>query len=211
MDPRFKYFYDLVRIINFFQRDQATPLVYILEHTYSGEKLTAVVKKAGELVQAFVGAPVLVDAADLGAAAHRVRLFWSNMLQPAILQATLPTLISPSPPVNTILKGHHIPTMPGHSDHYPFASHNIEGGVRLCMPTVVSYLRPNAYRPKDDGTPGEGEVFNTHTNVWEEPDSDEKELLLGYTLGDTAAVGVSDEDRTVRLGRALDGTTMRWL
>ena len=75
MDPRFKYFYDLVRIINFFQMDQATPLVYILENTYPGEKLTTVVKKAGELVQAFVGAPVVVDAADLGAAAHRVRLF----------------------------------------------------------------------------------------------------------------------------------------
>ena len=33
MDPRFKYFYDLVRIINFFQRDKATPLIYILENT----------------------------------------------------------------------------------------------------------------------------------------------------------------------------------
>ena len=75
MDPRFKHFYDLVRIINFFQRDQATPLVYILENTCPREKLTEAVKKAGDLVQAFVGAPVVVDAADLGAAAHRVRLF----------------------------------------------------------------------------------------------------------------------------------------
>ena len=75
MDPRFKYFYDLVRIINFFQLDQTTPLVYILENTYLGEKFTACVKKAGELVQALVGAPVVVAAADLGAAAHRVRLF----------------------------------------------------------------------------------------------------------------------------------------
>ena len=36
--------------------------------------------------------PVLIDAADLGAAAHRVRLFWTNMMQPAQLQATLPTM-----------------------------------------------------------------------------------------------------------------------
>ena len=154
---------------------------------------------------------MVVDAADLGAAAHLVRPFWTNMLQPAVLQATLPTLISPSPPLTTILKRHHIPTMPGHSNHFPFALHNIEGGVRLCKPTVVSYLRSNAFRPKENGTPGEGEVFNTQTNVWEEPDAEEKELLLGYTLGDTAAAGVSDEDRAVRLGRALDGTTMRWL
>ena len=47
--------------------------------------------------------------------------------------------------------------------------------------------------------------------MWEEPDAEEKELLLGYTLGDTAAAGVSDGDRAVRLGRALDGTTTRWL
>ena len=127
------------------------------------------------------------------------------MLQVAVLQATLPTLISPSPPLTTILKRHHIPTRPGQSDHFPFALHNIEGGVRLCMPTVVSHLRSNAYKPKDNNTPGEGEVFNTHTNEWEEPDAKEKELLLGYTLGDTAAAGVSDEDRAVRLGRALGG------
>ena len=75
MDPRFKYFYDLVRIINFFQQDQATPLIYILNNTHPGERYTNAVKKAGDLVQAFIGAPVMVDAADLGAAAHRVRLF----------------------------------------------------------------------------------------------------------------------------------------
>ena len=69
MDPRFRYFYDLVRIINFFQRDQATPLIYILENTYIGERYTDAVTKAGDLVQAFFGAPVVVDAADLGAAA----------------------------------------------------------------------------------------------------------------------------------------------
>ena len=101
--------------------------------------------------------------------------------------------------------------MPGHTNRPPFASHNIEGGVRLCMPTVVSYLHSNAYRPKDNGTLGECEVFNVITNEWEEPDAEEKVLLIGYTLGDTTAVGVSDEDRAIRLGRALDGNTMRWL
>ena len=49
-----------------------SPLVYILENTYPGEKFTEAVKKAGDLVQAFVGAPVVIDAVDLGAAAHRV-------------------------------------------------------------------------------------------------------------------------------------------
>ena len=50
MDPRFKYLYDLVRIINFFQREQATPLIYILENTCPGERYNNAVKKAGNLV-----------------------------------------------------------------------------------------------------------------------------------------------------------------
>ena len=85
MDPRFRFFYDLVRIVNFFQREQASPIVYLLENTFPGEGCTLAVQKANDLVQSFLGAPVLIDAADLGAAAHRVRLFWTNMLQPAIL------------------------------------------------------------------------------------------------------------------------------
>ena len=58
---------------------------------------------------------------------------------------------------------------------------------------------------------GKGELFNIYTNEWEEPDADEKELLLGYSKGDTAAPGVTDAERSVRLGRALDGHVMRWL
>ena len=79
------------------------------------------------------------------------------------------------------------------------------------MPTVVPYLLSNAYRQKNDGAPGGGQLFNKHSNEWDEPDAEEKKQLLGYTPGDTAALGVSDEDRSIRLGRALDGNTMRWL
>ena len=210
-DPRFRFFYDLVRIVNFFQREQASPMVYILENTHPGERVTRAVQSAGNLVQAFIGAPVVIDAADLGAAAHRVRLFWSNMMQPELMQAALPKLLIPSPPLCSILKAHHVPTRPGHSDRPPFATHNQLGGARLCMPTVVSYLGSRAFKPKANGNPGEGEVFNTETNLWEEPDAEEKELLVGYTPGDTAASGVSEADRAIRLGRALEGNTMRWL
>ena len=211
MDPRFRFFYDLVRIVNFFQREQADPMVYILENTHPREEVTKAVKKAGELVQAFIGAPVLIDAADLGVAAHRVRLFWSNMMQPALLQAALPKLLTPSPPLCSILKAHHIPTRPGHSDRFPYATQNQQGGARLCMPTVISYLGSRAFVTKKNGNPGEGQVYNRESDLWEEPDAEEKELLMGYTSGDTYAAGVSETERAVRLGRALEGNTMRWL
>ena len=133
------------------------------------------------------------------------------MLQPAILQAAFPKLLLPSPPLSSILKSHHVPTTPGHSHRLPFATHNEQGGARICVPTVVSYLRFNAFRPKDNGNPREGEVFNTQSLEWEEPDVEEKEMLLGYAAGDTAAPGVIEAERAIRLGRALEGNTMRWL
>ena len=79
------------------------------------------------------------------------------------------------------------------------------------LTTVVSYLHSNAFRPKENGNPGEGEVFNTISLEWEEPDAEEKEMLLGYAAGDTLASGVTEAERGIRLGRALEGNTMRWL
>ena len=133
------------------------------------------------------------------------------MLHPAILQAAFPKLLLPSPPLSSIVKSHHVPTTPGHSDRLPFATHNEPGGARICMPTVVSYLRSNAFRPKENGNPGEGEVFNTTSLEWEEPDTEEKKALLGFAAGDTSAPGVTESERAIRLGRALEGNTMRWL
>ena len=180
MDPRLTYFYDLVRIINFFQQEQTSPMIYILENTYPGEHCPPAVGKARELVQAFLGAPILIDGADLGAPAHSVRLFWTNMMPAAVLQAALPKLLHPIPSLDTIVHPYHVPTKPGHTDRLPFSLHNQVGWERVCMPTIVSYLQSNAYRAKANGAPGEGQVFNIQSNVWEEPDVEEKESLLGF-------------------------------
>ena len=71
-DSRFRFFYDLVRITNFFQREQTSPLLYLFENTWPGRNQTDAVRKASALVQSFIGAPVMANAAGLGAAAHRV-------------------------------------------------------------------------------------------------------------------------------------------
>ena len=133
------------------------------------------------------------------------------MLQRAVLQAALLLLLKPCRPLSAILKESHVPTRPDYTARRPFATHNIHGGTRVCMPTVVSYPRSNAYRPRDNGSPRARELFNIYTNKWEEPDADEKELLLGYSRGETAARGVTDAKRSARLGRAVDGHAMRWL
>ena len=74
---------------------------------------------------------------------------------------------------------------------------------------MVSYLHSNAFRPKENSNPREGEVFNTISLEWEEPDVEEKELLLGYAAGNTSAAGVTEAERAIRSGRALEGNTIR--
>ena len=49
-------------------------MIHLLENTYPGKMCTDAVRQAGDLVQAFVEAPILLDAAQLGAAVDRVRL-----------------------------------------------------------------------------------------------------------------------------------------
>ena len=127
------------------------------------------------------------------------------------LQAALTKMLLPSPPLSSILKPHHVPTTPGHSIRLPFATHNEQSGARKSMPTVVSYLHSNAFRPEENGNLGEGEVFNTVSLEWEEPNTEEKEGLLGFGASNTAAPEITEADRAIRLGRALEGHTMRWL
>ena len=175
----------MVAISNFFQRTQTSPLIYILENTYPKERCTKAVQNAPNLVQGFLGAPILLDAADMGSVAHRVRLYWQNFMTPSLLQAAMPKMMVPTPTLRGILGPHHVPTKPGHTDELPFAPWNIIGGPRIYMPTVVSYIRSNAYRPKSDGEPGEGEVFNLVWEEWEEPDCREKEHIMGYMADET--------------------------
>ena len=110
-----------------------------------------------ELVQPFIGALVLIDAADLGAAAHRVRLFWTNFIKPELLQAALLTGLKPKPNLSQTRSHHYTPSLPRHQDRFPFAAHNKIGETRLCMPTLVSFLRSSAFRSKSDGSPREGQ------------------------------------------------------
>ena len=58
-DPRFWFFFNMVNIIKKIQREQTSPLIYILENTYPRERCTTAVQKAQNLVQGFLGAPIV--------------------------------------------------------------------------------------------------------------------------------------------------------
>ena len=82
---------------------------------------------------------MVIDAAGLGSAPHRVRLFWTNWCRPEILQEAIPTDIKPNPPLEEILHDYHVPTIPSRLSNKPFAKHNKVGLKRVCMPKFVSY------------------------------------------------------------------------
>ena len=67
-------------------------MVYLLKNTYPGEdiNLNPHVKKAQHLVEAFLGPSVRLNSTNMGAAAHRVRLYWTNMLHIKALRHIMP-------------------------------------------------------------------------------------------------------------------------
>lgn len=57
---------------------------------------------------------------------------------------------------------------------------------------MMFYLRSNVFGTKESGAPREREVCNIVSDEWEEPNAGEKELLMGYTHGGTAACVVAE-------------------
>ena len=139
-DDKFPPFLDMAKILIFFQTEQYPSPLYLFENTWPGKPgQYPNVEKAAQLVESFLGAPVVIDAAGLGSVAHRVRLFWTNWCKLEILQHDIPTDVVPNPSLKQILHHRHIPTKPSRSSQFRFANHNKVNNARICMPTIVSY------------------------------------------------------------------------
>ena len=74
-DDRFMPFLDMIRIVNFLQAEQTTKLLYLFENTHPGQfGQYPLVDDIAKMVESFLGAPVVIDAAGLGSSAHQIRL-----------------------------------------------------------------------------------------------------------------------------------------
>ena len=139
-DDRFTPFLDMVKILNTLQSVQCMPPIYCLENTWPvPEGVKESVDKTVDLIQSFLGAPIIVDAAGLGSVSHRLRHYWTNFCQPSILQNAMPRDILPSPSLADILDPNHISSKPLVPSRWPFVGHNKVGEPRVCMPTIVTY------------------------------------------------------------------------
>ena len=96
--------------------------IYCVENTWPGPTgRKEGVEKTANLIQAFIGAPIIVDATGLGSVAHRVRHYWTNFCEPSLLQNAMPRDIAPFPSLTDILDTDHIASKLLVASRWPFA------------------------------------------------------------------------------------------
>jgi hypothetical protein len=150
------------------------------------------------------GPTIIIDAADLGSAAHRLRAFWTNLISKADFVAAITAHRRPPIHLVDLLRPHHFPqlTRGTRLNPPPFFQGNVVGQLRIVMPTLVSAPDSYAFRPGR-----EGNVVDESTQQCVPPSPEERERCMGYPPGFTA--GLPDErSRTSALGQAFDFNTI---
>ncbi|CAI7879932.1 unnamed protein product [Closterium sp. NIES-53] len=165
----------------------------------------------GQRISRQLGKGISCDAARAGSYAHRLRMYWQNVIPVLKLKEEVEGVKrATGRRVLDILEPGRTPApvcQKGYSKHYPC---NQVGRDRRALPTLVSYVGATGYK-WEGGRPGPGLVYDHRKGRWEEPTALERELAMGYGENVTAAPGVSEEERRRALENAMDGYMMRWL
>lgn len=98
---------DLVRIIRYYQQGASSPPAYIIENVPTHDDPRPSIQSAHFFLRSLLGIPLLIDAAHVGARAHRLRYLWSNLIPITLLYALRQqTVRSPGLLVQDILEPH---------------------------------------------------------------------------------------------------------
>jgi hypothetical protein len=169
----------------------AHPPAYLLENTYMLWPHTPRRVRFTDLPDIIdvLGPYFTSDAARFGSGAYRLRMFWSNLQSAAHMDLTLSQWQRPSDlPVRLHLDKGRAPLRLGVSRRQPPPNYpcNLDPAVVEVLPTLVSFPASHAYR---DGKAGV--LWDARLACEVEPNVEERERLLGYTTGTTAAPGLS--------------------
>jgi hypothetical protein len=210
---RSRTFYDVVRIVGTLQKLLGSDrLAYIIENTAVQHNFSnrAMVARDWPVIVEALGEPVLLDAVQVGSAAHRLRNYWTNC---ACAQQLAAVLARVKPPANglrlqgdVVLDADRLVSAVARSDSYPQFPVNAQGQPRVAWPTLVAYPQSRAFLP---GQPGA--LLVASTQQYTEPSPDERERALGYSTGATAAPGVTLMQRHAITGRCMDAFAMQSL
>jgi hypothetical protein len=195
---------DVVRIIRILQnRHHHKPPAYLLEnvamqHNFRHSHIK--VPEYEKLVN-MLGTPLTFDAAQAGSYAHRLRNYWTNMVHPQRLQPVLDQLEIPHEHIlNELLDpGRHTKVVRENERTISGRRYNVPGKPRVVLPTLMSFPKSRAFRV---GRPGC--IFDVELNEFDEPSANEREVIMGFEPGSTAAPDITEQQRKSLLGQAID-------
>jgi hypothetical protein len=136
-----------------------------------------------------LGEPIVLDAAQFGSRAHRLRYYWTNLVQRDGLAAVLQAAQRPAGRFVQNLLGPGRQCKPVRKDDaHPFYCCNMAGRPMQALPTLMATIGSYAFRGD-----GQGTIWDSNLQRWTEPTVRERELALGYSERATAALGVSPQ------------------
>jgi len=205
-DTRFGLFTDMVRLITWAQSISPT-LGYVIENTPSQLDQREKVQEHYTLVKHYLGESLLLDAAQCGSYAHRLRNWWTNLAPLLVLQLALKyTIRDPNLQVSHILDDQSSCQPVTRQEKPPWFPTNTIRKPRGAWPTFVSF--PGAHAFQGDGP---GLVYRHASATWDEPSPKERERAMGFQAGTTSHTKVTKLERNALLGRGMDLNSLTWL
>ena len=196
----------VARIITHLHHRQPEGVAFIIENVPGTEKFP--------VIQQMLGKGVLLDAPACGSHAFRAAVFWQNMAPERTINMAYAAL--PRTPSTTL---QHFLHQNGFSDwnpQYLRQGYNINhtdrtnsaGRPQRTLPKFVCFHDSRQFR-WEHGRPALGLLH--HNCSLEAPCADIRELAMGFTLGSTAAPGLTEQKRRHLLGQCIDLNLLTWL
>jgi hypothetical protein len=164
---------------------------------------------------------VVVDAAKLGSAAHRVRAFWTNAAPSRSLKQRYGQFdqewVHDRKEAQDILRnGRKVSLAPADDpDITGYYRMNYAGKPIRAFPTLVAMAQSFAFKQQEGGPhpgrPGPGMIYDPELRGWMERTADEREHIMGMLPGSTRAPENGEDQRRAAIGSAIDMRAYRWL
>lgn len=163
------------------------------------------------------GQGILIDAAKLGSAAHRVRTFWTNLAPGPLIQERYDgyerswamgrveagDVLEPFRTAQLALEDD--PCVRGY-----FPMNVVCEPIRV-FPTLVATPGSYAFRFQGSDRPGPGMIYDRNRREWTDPNADKRERIMGLIPGSTAAPGITEANCQRLVGAAIDVRAFYWL
>ena len=221
-DSRSNTFYDLLRIMGALQQLQPhKPPAYLLENTNMKHSTGEIQMADYPEICAAVSTPILLDAAQCGSFAHRLRNYWTNLVDTEQLSHVFKTAVRRTPGlfVDDILDPGRVTAPVVRSavarESHPWYVCNKgtaqEPGKRCALPTLMATVKSYSFRDHKAGCiyrAGAPQGQPMQLADPPEPNPDERERALGYRTGATAAPGLTAAHRHRITGGCMDANAL---